>query len=169
MLAGKIFRALTLSLLGSTCLLGAAFAQPSANVRDEVAELDAKTEAKASVLVLHATNSGKGIDPKIPARAREKLEKPPFSSYDSYELLDKADVAFSTQTQGELALPNGGKLTLKLNGVEDKFDVTVTISKPGGKKFLSLNAKAPKGELFFVAGPKHGDGVLVLGLEFLPK
>ena len=48
-------------------------------------------EFYADIMVLHATNSKKGVDSRI--GSMPELQKPPFSSYDSYELLDRQKLA----------------------------------------------------------------------------
>src|SRR5262245_51267413 len=55
------------------------------------------------VMVLHATNGGKGIDPRI--GNMPELKKPPFSSYDSYELLEKKRLPLDKNEQ-TMNLPN---------------------------------------------------------------
>ncbi len=127
-----------------------------------------QTEALAKVIVLYANNSGKGIDPRI--GDMPQLKQPPFSAYDTYELLERADVPFSKANWGDHALPNGGKLAFKLNEVKDKkYDVAAKIQKPGGKTLLNANVKAKEKEIFFMAGPKYKDGILVLGIHFTGK
>ncbi|MGC4092422.1 MAG: hypothetical protein QM756_32005 [Polyangiaceae bacterium] len=98
------------------CLLCSSFAlaEPARALRVEAAEplADGDHDHKAApvafaaeVLVLHATNSQKGIDPRI--GAMPELKKPPFSSYDSYELLDRARLPLEPKLPKTLKLPNG--------------------------------------------------------------
>mgnify|MGYP000057658233 CR=1 FL=1 len=53
-------------------------------------------------MILHATNDGSGIDPKI--GKMPELEKPPLSSFNSYKLLDRP----------KLSLAKGKSTTVKL-------------------------------------------------------
>ena len=62
---------------------------PKAKDEKRPAEVELATE----VMVLHATNSGKGIDSAI--GKMPELKKPPFSSYDSYALLSKTRLPLS--------------------------------------------------------------------------
>ncbi len=127
-----------------------------------------QTEALADVVILYANNSGKGIDPRI--GDMPQLKQPPFSAYDTYELLDRAKVPFSKDKWGGHGLPNGGKLAFKLNEVkEKKYDVAAKIDKASGKTLLNANVKAKEGEIFFMAGPKYKDGILVVGVRFKAK
>jgi hypothetical protein len=129
-------------------------------------------EVQAEVIVLHATNDGKGIDPsigKIPA-----LERPPFSSYNSYKLLEKYDLKLPKGEAKDKKLPDGGKLALMFKEVSrgkkkddpTKFVVSATIEKADGKQFLpGLDVNALKGEYFFIAGQKYNGGILVIGVK----
>ena len=57
----------------------------------------------AEVLILHATNEKKGIDARI--GKLPELSKAPFSTYDSYQVLDRVRLpqAFYTALQGAIA------------------------------------------------------------------
>ena len=128
--------------------------------------------ARAEIIVLHATNDKKGIDPKI-GRLPE-LAKPPFSSYDSYKLLDRAEIDLAKGQPDRRKLPDGGQLAVTLNeitqpakkGEPARFGVGATIQKPGGKTFLpGMTVNAKKGEIFFVAGQTYEKGILVIGIR----
>ena len=54
---------------------------------DASARPDSDQNLAAEVLILHATNEKKGIDPRI--GALPELAKAPFSNYDSYRVLDR--------------------------------------------------------------------------------
>jgi hypothetical protein len=118
----------------------------------------------AEVLVLHATNGDKGIDPRI--GDMPELKRPPFSSYNSYELLQKVRHPLEKDPGRTLDLPNGRKLNTKLVEVlpNDEVRFTASINKPDEKKaFLPLLAvKAKPGQSFIVAGQSHKNGILVL-------
>jgi hypothetical protein len=108
------------------------------------AKPDAKSPVFVEVMILHATNSKKGIDQRI--GDMPELKKPPFSSYDSYEL-------------------NGRVLQTKLLDIlpKDYFRISASINKPGGKTFLPLlEVKAHLGQAFMVAGQSYKRGILVL-------
>jgi len=135
--------------------------------RDIPVELDGEKQAVGKVVVLHATNDGKGIDPAI--GDLPQLKQPPFSAYDSYKLLDRGSVKLDPS--GSMRLPDGGTLGLKVEAAEgDRYTVVASITKKGGKKFLpgaTVNAKG--GEYFFLAGQKYEDGILVLGIRVVEK
>ncbi len=134
----------------------------------------AAVKARAEIIVLHATNDHTGIDPKI--GKLPELEKPPFSSYDSYKLLDRAEVALTRGNAEQKKLPDDGQLAVTLKdilpaekkGDQPRFAVAAKIQKPGGKAFLpALEVSAKKGEIFFVAGQRYKGGILVVGIRIL--
>ncbi|MFO0549244.1 MAG: hypothetical protein U0271_12705 [Polyangiaceae bacterium] len=126
------------------------------------------------VMILHATNDHNGIDPKIPKGA--DLSKPPFSSYDSYKLVDRADLKMPKGEAKEVKLPDGGKLTVTYKdytAAKDnnpaRFAIRTSLEKADGKVFLpNLDVNAKANEWFFVAGQKHKDGILVIGIKVAP-
>jgi hypothetical protein len=129
----------------------------------------------AEVVVLHATNDGSGIDPNI--GKMPELGKPPFSSYNSYKLLDRVKLSLAKGKSSTQKLPNDRVLMVSLKDIvpgkkkdePKKYVVSASIQKPGGNVFLPLlevNAKA--GEIFFVAGQTHKGGVLVIGIKVAP-
>jgi hypothetical protein len=153
------------SLLLSTSLLGVSpgvLAQPSAPSVKPEAKPDASPYF-AEVLILHATNSKKGIDSRI--GKMPELGEPPFSSYDSYELLDRARLPLKKDEPKTLNLPNGRVLQTKLIEVlpKDVLRLSASINQPNGKDFLPLlEVKAKLGQQFIVAGQSYKRGILVL-------
>lgn len=128
--------------------------------------------AQVELLVLHATNDGKGIDPAI--GKLPQLSKPPLSAYDSYKLLGRSTVALKQGEAHDSKIAGGSTVKLSLNGVTGegkarKFSLSASVQKPGGASFLPLlEISARSGEPFFVAGQAHGKGVIVLGFKVLP-
>lgn len=127
------------------------------------------------VVILYATNDGTGIDPKI--GKMPELGQPPFSSYNSYKLLDRPTLPLTKGKSATLKLPTGRDLMVTFKDVLDskkkdeprRFTITASIQKPDGNTFLPLlevNAKA--GENFFVAGQKYKGGTLVIGIKVNP-
>lgn len=129
----------------------------------------------AEVVILHATNDGSGIDPKI--GKMPALGKPPFSSYNSYKLLDRVTLPLSALKPSTTKLPTGRDLMVSLKEVIEpkkkdeprRFVVTASIQKPDGKSFLPLlEVSAKAGEPFFVAGQNYKGGSLVIGIKVNP-
>ena len=129
----------------------------------------------AEIITLHATNDNTGIDPKI--GKMPELSKPPFSSYNSYKLLDRSNHSLGKGKSVTIKLPTGRDLMVSWKDVIEpkkkddpkRFVMTASIQKPGGNTFLPLlevNAKA--GETFFVAGQNYQGGNLVIGIKVNP-
>jgi hypothetical protein len=117
----------------------------------------------AEVTVLHATNSGKGIDPRI--GPMPELRKPPFSAYDTYALLERARLPLVKDKPKQLPLPNGWVLETQLGErvSADEVRFSAAVTKPHGGEFLPLlKVKARIGQRFVVAGQSHQQGILVL-------
>ncbi len=117
----------------------------------------------ADVMVLHATNSKKGVDARI--GDMPELAKPPFSSYDSYALLDRKRLPLEQKASSTLTLPNGRVLRTQLLQVlsKDTLKFSASINQPSGKEFLPLlEVRAKLDEKFIVAGQSHKHGILVL-------
>lgn len=124
---------------------------------------EAKAKYSTEVLVLHATNSGKGIDKRI--GEMPQLKKPPFSSYDSYELLVKQSLPLIKGHPETMELPNKRVLRTELLEELPKgyLKLGAAINQPGGKDFLPLlEVKAKAGQSFIVAGQSYKGGILVL-------
>lgn len=166
-----------LPLVGIFLAAGVSLAPiPSIALADQPA---AKAEAEAAVnaefVVLHGTNDGTGIDAKI--GKMPELTKPPFSSYNSYKLLEKSAAPSSKSKPSTTKLPNGAVLKVTLKDIVDskkkgdpkRYVMSASIQKPGGNTFLPMlevNAKA--GETFFVAGPSYKGGILVIAIKVTP-
>lgn len=139
------------------------------------AQTPVATSVNMEVIFLHGTNDGSGIDPKI--GKIPELSKPPFSSYNSYKLLDRPKVSVQKGKETKIKLPNGREMAIALKDIlapkkkdeVTRYVVSTSIQKPGGNTFLPLlevNAKA--GEWFFVAGQTYKGGTLVIGVKVLP-
>ena len=133
------------------------------------------TSISSEVMVLHGTNDNSGIDPKIgkvPA-----LSKPPFSSYNSYKLLERTATPLEHGKAAQLTLPTKRELRIVFKDVIEpqkqgdprRYVITASIQKADGKSFLPLvevNAKA--GETFWVGGQEFNEGSLFIGIKVNP-
>lgn len=169
-LVGPSFRRTTRGAL-ALCMVTAVVAplpvlaqeKPTAPAKAKEKPKPAEPQYATEVLVLHATNSGKGIDPRVGDMA--ELKKPPFSSYDSYELVSKHNLPLVKDDPKTLELPNKRVLQTKLLEVlpKEQLRISASINKPRGKTFLPLlEVKAKPGQTFIVAGQSYKDGILVL-------
>jgi len=160
----RLGRAAISLLLGTSLCLppGAAWAGPK-KAPERAPAAPVKAAAFADVLVLHATNLKQGVDARL--RELPELTKPPFSSYDSYSVINHQKLPLVPGTPGELKLPNGRVFRAQLIEVlkDDFVRLSASINQPGGDDFLPLLAvKAKLGQRFIVAGQSYKSGILVL-------
>jgi hypothetical protein len=151
--------------MGLALSLGPAQAKPppARGGAAQPAPKEAAPQHEVVVTVLYASNSKKGIDQRI--GNMPELKSPPFSSYDSYELLLERRMPLAKGKPGTLRLPNGRVLQTALVDVLAKKFVrlSASINQPGGKDFLPLlEVKAKLGQAFIVAGQRYQSGILVL-------
>ncbi len=131
------------------------------------AKPDPDQSLAAEVLILHATNDKKGIDPRI--GKLPELAKSPFSNYDSYQVLDRVRLPLKKE-EAVLKLPNGRTLQVRLvdEPGPDSVRLSASINRPNGKEFLPLlEVKAHVGQAFIVAGQSHKKGILVLVIRIV--
>lgn len=148
-------------------------APPSSSGKAPPAKPEPPAEAKfsAEVTILHATNKKVGkIDPRI--GKMPQLEKPPFSSYNSYDLVSRGKVALNT-TGTNTTLPNRRVLRTTLVEVlpdKEHVKLSASINQPGGRTFLPLlEVKAKTGQSFILAGQSYKGGILVLHIRVLKE
>jgi len=147
-------------------LLAAAFFA-SASLGAGVALAGGATKVRAEVMVIHAT---KGPDPgSYDSRIGDvsRLKEPPFSSFNTYVLLDKRTLELESGKNGSVALPNGRSLQVAYGGLtpDNRHDVSASISQADGQSYLKLlRVSASVGQTFFVAGQSYQGGNLVLAI-----
>lgn len=150
---------------------GSALADSASPFIPEAEQLQSPAEdtIQVELLVLHATNDGKGIDKGL--EDMPELKRPPFSSYNSYKVLKRDKVALKKGSSDKRKLPNDRQLLMSYKAQkEQKHTISVAIQKPnGGEDYLPLlEVNARKGERVFVAGQAYQGGILVIGLKILP-
>jgi hypothetical protein len=115
------------------------------------------------VAIIQASKATAEPDPAL-AKLQGELEKA-FGGFKSFKQLDKT----------ELKLQQGAKVTLKLPDGEDA-ELTYTGEKNGrhGLKLaipaskVEVDLTAPLRKMFYQAGIKHDDGILILALYLTP-
>jgi hypothetical protein len=158
-------------------LAGALAVLPSeARADDAGAPAQAPSQAvTADVLMLHGTNDGSGIDPKIGKMS--ELGAPPFSSYNSYKQLDRATLSLTKGAATTTKLPNGRVLMVTLKEVTPpkkkdepkKYTISTSIESPaGGKVFLPLvEVNTTPGSWIVLAGQSYKGGMLAIGIKIV--
>jgi hypothetical protein len=126
---------------------------------------------KVEIMVLHATQSaGAGsIDPQI--GDLPQLKRPPFSSYNTYKLLDRKPLGLEKGKPITYVMPNKRVLQVTLQDVtsDGRFKIAAAINDPNGGAFLKLlEVTAAANETFFVAGQSYNGGILVIGFTVRP-
>jgi hypothetical protein len=120
---------------------------------------------QGEVFVVLAKAEPGAIDPAL--QSVTALREPPFSSYQSMQVLTRDNVSLQPNQPVMVSLPNGRKLQLVLleRLPDGRFKVRVSINLPGKRDYLPLlEVMASAGEPFFVAGQKHEGGTLVIGV-----
>ncbi len=132
----------------------------------------AVTGVAAEIMVLHANNSGGGIDPKV--RDLPQLKKPPFSSYNTYRVLAQSRTTLPLGRNFDTTLPNGGlfRISFKEALSPGRSKLAASILQPDGKPFLpQMEVTLPRDEPFFIGAQSHRDGKqdgkLVLAVKLL--
>ncbi|MBI5531369.1 MAG: hypothetical protein HY898_01550 [Deltaproteobacteria bacterium] len=145
----------------------AIFAPPAQSASDGGTN---EQKVPAEVMVLHATNTDGGIDPRI--GPMPELKKPPFSAYNTYKLIERTAITLTPSQPATAKLPNNRVLRTSLMNVlpNQRFRISSSISQPhpdaGRPNFLPLlEVTARSGETFFVAGQSYQGGVLVVGIK----
>ena len=129
------------------------------------------SKANAEIMILHATTApGPGsIDPQI--GNLPQLKRPPFSSYNTYKLLDRKGLGLEKGKPVTYVMPNKRVLQVTLQDVtaDGRFKVAAAINDPNGGPFLKLlEVTASANETFFVAGQSYDGGMLVIGFTLKP-
>ncbi|MGM0577840.1 MAG: hypothetical protein ACQEXJ_19090 [Myxococcota bacterium] len=131
--------------------LGVALAAPPALA-------DAGGQATFEVTVIHASKKDGGVDPALKGLSRYLRKS--FSGYDRFTRLAQERVRVAEGRSGELVLPDDKTLELKFLGVEDGF-VKVHLALDG----LETTVNVKDGGLFFQAGRRYEEGILVLAIR----
>ena len=110
--------------------------------------------AACSFIEIKASNDGTGIDDKLKPLAK-KLERPPFSSWKSFQVVATHSKNLTHMKAEEVALTLGGKLAAILRsrsaGAKARMEVGLTIDNKKGKRALSSKVTVAGGQYFIIA------------------
>lgn len=160
------FRSATRALLLAAALVGTSSLLAAEPDKAPRAQKPPVERATVELLVLHATNAKRGIDPRL--RDLTELTQAPFSSYDSYAIADQTELVLEKGQPKTRRLPNGRVLETRLVDRlgDGSVRLSASINQPGAPDFLPLlEVKAKFGQRFIVAGQRHKSGILVLVLR----
>ena len=132
-----------------------------------LAILSSKAEAaertRCEILTVQASNSGRGIAESLTQYA-EIFKKPPFATYDSFELLDRQVVELALAVPTQLTLPENIGGSLNLNGrIGKQLDLTLTLSR-NKKTPITIRGHASPGAPLIAAGMTSSKGIWVFGV-----
>jgi hypothetical protein len=128
---------------------------PPAEARAESGKVSVK------LLVVAATDKHEGIDPRLQPLARHLN----FLRYKGYDLLDTYTSTVGPDADASFTIDGGRRVTvslLKKNPERAQFRIQM-FNQAG--KLLDTTLSVNRNGTFIVAGPKHGDGILILPLQ----
>ena len=115
------------------------------------------------IMCIWATNSETGMDEAL--KGIKELKKPPFAGYSGYKLINHPSLTLAAGKTGETALTDKYKLSIAFGGTTTdagKEKLALHVVVPPGR--LDTRISSPSGKRFFLAGLKHKDGILILGI-----
>lgn len=113
------------------------------------------------ILVVHATDSEAGIDPRLQSLASSFR----YFKYRGYRLLTSQNADVAVGGDASFNVEGGRRLTVTLISKDDaRARVRVEMSSDNGK-LLDTTVSINRDGTFIVAGPKYKDGILMLPLR----
>ncbi len=118
-------------------------------------------KVQLDVLVVHATNSHKRIDPKVNKYQRYLKHL----AYTGYSPLQNHSLNLAPNREIRFELEGGRKVVVELlHRDERRARIRVQIIAAKGGKLLDTTMSVSRNASVIVAGPKYKDGILVLPL-----
>lgn len=117
-------------------------------------------EVKFRVRVLLGTKQGSRIDPQIGPEVKRYLKKSFGARYSSFRQLDNRVLRVEMNQTGEVALPDQTVLKLRFRDIQGEF-VKLTMEI----KALKTTIRIRDGGLFFQAGHRYKNGMLILAIS----
>jgi len=121
--------------------------------------------------VLATTGPKKGVDAKLD-KVKAKLQNPPFTAYDTFELAGDQNLTAAQNTPVAAKLATGGKLTLLFKDVlvkqggKARLRMGVDVDNAAGKRAVSTTVAVDAGTWNSpYAGEKYKNGVYILFLS----
>jgi hypothetical protein len=137
-------------------------AQPRANpVSPPTAYRSEGGKVSVRLLVVAATDSHKGIDPRLQSLAKHLN----FLRYQGYDLLNSYNASLGSDSDVTFTIEGGRRVTVNLlKKTPDKAQFRVQMFNQGGK-LLDTTLSVNRNGTFIVAGPRYNDGILILPLQ----
>lgn len=124
---------------------------------------DAKLPSRVSlsVLVVHATDSESGVDPRLSALASSFR----YFKYKGYRLLSQQSSDLGVGAAGTYNVEGGRKVKVTLLSMDEtRCKLRVEMSNEEGK-VLDTTVNINRDGTFIISGPKYKDGILMLPLR----
>lgn len=122
------------------------------------------SRAQCTFFEIEASNEGPAAIDKQLEPLKKKLEKPPFSSWKTFQVLGKHGKAITPMKPEQLELAIGGKLTalyrdhIAAKGKKDRMRMTVTMDDKKGKRTLDTTFTVDSGDYILIGGQSLPSG-----------
>lgn len=144
---GSFKRVLLIAALGIAAMV--AIATTPADARAQTANL--------SVRVVLANNNGGGVDSALASIASPLRSR--FGQYGSFRQISSHSLSIGDGGTQSIGLPNGQTVQIGFQGMSGG-SYRLEVRLPGG----GTTVTAPPGGIFFVAGPRWEDGILIVAI-----
>lgn len=154
---------LLLALAGTVVPTDAAWAQsrPAPAGARGGAQKPAAGRVDIQILVVHATDSESGVDPRLQSLASSFR----YFKYKGYRLLSTQNAEVGVGNDASFSIEGGRRVRVTLISKDDaRARVRVEMSNEDGKQ-LDTTVSINRDGTFIVAGPRYKDGILMLPLR----
>lgn len=153
----KILRSIALGALLATGSLVVPALTPDASA----AEDRLPSRVQLTVLVVHATDSESGVDPRLASLASSFR----YFKYKGYRLLSQQSSDVAVNASSTYSVEGGRKVKVTLLSMDDaRAKLRVEMSNEQGK-VLDTTVNINRDGTFIISGPKYKDGILMLPLR----
>lgn len=146
--------------MGSTEALAQSRPAPPTNRPASTAPAATKpaTKVQLQVLVVHATDSYEGVDPRIKALTSSFR----YFKYKGYKLLSTQDAQVAINETANFPIAGGRKVKVTLLSMDDaRAKLRMEINNNEGKLF-DTTVNINRDGTFIITGPRYEDGILML-------
>jgi len=144
------------ALLAAVSLVVPAFTPDAMAAEDRL-----PSRVQLTVLVVHATDSESGVDPRLASLASSFR----YFKYKGYRLLSQQSSDIAVNASSTYAVEGGRKVKVTLLSMDDaRAKLRVEMSNEQGK-VLDTTVNINRDGTFIISGPKYKDGILMLPLR----
>ncbi len=153
---------ITLRSLALGALLAAgSFGVPAFTPDAFAAEDRLPSRIQLTVLVVHATDSESGVDPRLASLASSFR----YFKYKGYRLLSQQSSDLAVNASSTYSVEGGRKVKVTLLSMDEaRAKLRVEMSNEQGK-VLDTTVNINRDGTFIISGPKYKDGILMLPLR----